>query len=1125
MFRSRVLVVMAVVLCGFVSGVGAAEKGAATVSLFETPPKVDGTIRPGEWDGALRIQGFYGLGRGCMQDKVSASWLGYTRERLFIAVASELPPDGKLRAMEMERAPEDTLYGAGGIELWIDANRGQRSKTQKQLPYVQFISNASGAVFDKKYGLAGKPPSVAWDGDWEVGNDIHESTDEKSPIQSENGIWVIEVSVPFKDLGLEKDPVGQTIGCMVGRNWKRRRGGQMSWFPHSGFYSNWGAYPTIRLTEDEPSVQIVSLGENFFKSHLQLQARIHNPTDRSRKVHILATATSSDMPSRKDDTTLTLKPNGYTPYEFEVKSFHEHARHKLHFVVKDVDADTPYLDYTMPWRKPGRAKWRTEEAGPEPKKAVRLAYYPSYGFFRITADPREVNLRPGSVQHADITVSGPGGEEMLSKSMNWESVPATQRFDIGTDLAPGEYTVEVRLKGYDHLFTRKFQREYFVWEGNRLGVTKKVYPPFKPIKRDGNDVSVVMRRYTQEGLGLWTSVRARGNDLGSEMLEVLAGPVSLKVNDGAVLKGQGQFTATGNQKTVYRGNAAHPAVSVDLQCITHYDGAMRVEMTLRPGEAGEELDALWLEIPVREEVATLFHATETGLRNNPAGGVPAGDGAVWDSKNVPSSGWYGNFKPYVWAGGVERGICWFADNDRGWVLDVNPQNPDQSVPSQELIRRDGQVVIRVNMIQKPVTIDEPRNVVFGLMATPGKPMPRNWRNIFFRQRPVNSRSLHWMAAQYWGSPTVMYSKLPIDQDTSVLSALQAQRLGAGNWGRFMKAWKEKHLSGDISDKTYKSKKKVTGLLSHAARISRGASGFLTVYWEEYHATHGFHPEDEVFGDEWGRHNYPDTYLDFAVWCGAEFIRRGMGLYFDNTFPKRGTDPVTTTAYRLPNGRIQPSAGMWRQREYLRRIWVLHQQLAPEATKPIMMLHMTNTHVAPYMVFNMSNLDLEWLFGSGTAQSKYPADLLRAETLGLQTGNVPVSLSARGGGSRHFGAMMVHEIRVKARGKLLDKLAEFGYTQSDARIYNYWDPNPPLITSDSECKWLMVKHHGELMVLFCTWNPKDTEVKVNLKLGDIGVQAGAARDVESEASMRVEKGSFRFTMPGHGVRMFHIHKND
>jgi len=61
------------------------------------------------------------------------------------------------------------------------------------------------------------------------------------------------------------------------------------------------------------------------------------------------------------------------------------------------------------------------------------------------------------------------------------------------------------------------------------------------------------------------------------------------------------------------------------------------------------------------------------------------------------------------------------------------------------------------------------------------------------------------------------------------------------------------------------------------------------------------------------------------------------LNFDNAFPKRGYDLLTTSAYRLPNGNIQPSASMWAHREFLKRIWNIHQELGPKDIPPIMMI--------------------------------------------------------------------------------------------------------------------------------------------------------------------------------------------
>jgi hypothetical protein len=69
-----------------------------------------------------------------------------------------------------------------------------------------------------------------------------------------------------------------------------------------------------------------------------------------------------------------------------------------------------------------------------------------------------------------------------------------------------------------------------------------------------------------------------------------------------------------------------------------------------------------------------------------------------------------------------------------------------------------------------------------------------------------------------------------------------------------------------------------------------------------------------------------SYRDFACWQAAQFLRRGLGLYLDNVCLKPSADPLTSAAYPLPDGTIQPAAGIWALREYLQRLWVLHHEI-------------------------------------------------------------------------------------------------------------------------------------------------------------------------------------------------------
>ena len=84
---------------------------------------------------------------------------------------------------------------------------------------------------------------------------------------------------------------------------------------------------------------------------------------------------------------------------------------------------------------------------------------------------------------------------------------------------------------------------------------------------------------------------------------------------------------------------------------------------------------------------------------------------------------------------------------------------------------------------------------------------------------------------------------------------------------------------------------------------RPAGVGATVYFEE-HQTNGAYPEVAEFIDEWSDNSFahsasstirrpgdrrsaanPRSYRDFAVFYANEWMKRGVGIYYDNTFPK------------------------------------------------------------------------------------------------------------------------------------------------------------------------------------------------------------------------------------------------
>ena len=1095
----------------------------ATVAPFVTAPVIDGRIDPGEWDGAVRVTGFQSISDHLMDPRMATAYCGFTEEALCIAVVSEIAPTGPFVSAKNRDA--DLVFD-DGIEIWLDPNRDTRGASEGDAAFYQFIGNPAGIIEDVRFERAKGAPDKGWNGHWQFANGV----DRKA------GVWTAEISIPFTDLGWKAGAaMGRSIGVLIARNYKAPWN-QVTWFPHTGAFTSWLEYPRIHLTADAPSLQIESLGANVFSGELQLSVRLRNPGP-ARRAAVSLLVTSSDMPELKDEREIDLPAQGTAAYAFDVPKgrLHEAAQHSLSFTVENAPGHEQYFNWGLKWtnvfdamKRVGSGKKWDVRTGPHPDAAVQVAYYPSYRFVRVKVDTGELGPKADRITQAAVTIATQSGAALARGTIRWKKAPAIKEFRV-PDLTDGRYAVTVTLTGYPQPFVRTFTRKRFRWEGNKLGISDKLYPPFEPIRLQGRDIHVVLRRYRTDGLGLWSSVASEGREL-------LAAPMVLRA-DGKALAGSGRFAVKRPDRVVYEGSAAAPGATLKTRCTTEYDGCMKVELTLAPGKAGHALRSLALEIPLLDIEAPLWHCCTTGLRINPAGSAPPGEGDVWDSRKFPDGEWYGNFKPYLWLGGEERGLCWFADNDRGWALDVKR---DAQSPCLVLHREQGVLTLRVNLVQKPVVITRPRRIVFGLMATPAKPMRRDWRAITFGWDRKGLPAIHWMGSEYWGADTDFSCKYPRHGDLSVLDAIRDARRGKPvDVPAFIAAFAARNFKPDLPLGS-KSKDEILRLLQVTMNMAAAAppGSYLCAYWEEFHTTNPLHEEVATFKNEWsGTLDFGSTgalapsYRDFACWYGAQFVKRGIGLYLDNAFPKRAYDPVTSSAYRLPNGEIQPSAGMWAHREYLKRLWIIHQELGPKDIMPLMMIHMTNTHIVPYMVWNEANLDLEWFYGPEPAQSKYAADLLRAESLGRQSGNIPLALARTEGdiGDRtRFGALMVHEIKPEPYGggrmgrALLDKLYDFGYGRTDCHVFNYWQRDCPVTPDDNRVKWLLLKRGHEALLLLCTWNPKPETVTLSFDARTLEITPTQARDEESGGALAFD-GRARLVIPmdGYGVRLLRL----
>lgn len=810
----------------------------------------------------------------------------------------------------------------------------------------------------------------------------------------------------------------------------------------------------------------------------------------------------------------------------------------LRFGSAIIDEVFVYRKALLP-EEVANAYWRYRDPS-KLRRDVRLdpveiegMFFPSDGSIVCRLSP---NLEPAEIKEVVLTLKTQEGKQLLSKKLPFTTEEVMLK---APRLAEGVYGLSVAVvdpKGRTEpggTFT--FERKVFPWEGNKLGVTDAVYPPFTPVAARGEEVAVVGRRHRLNGFGLWDSVEAGGREL-------LAAPMTLRYwaggQEGRWERVGGRFT-TRRQAThaVFEAAARAAPLSVATTSTIEFDGCMKVAMRLSPGARPQEVERLLLDIPLRASEARLLHETTDTLRHNHAGALPPGDGVVWSGANARrSKHWLNPFVAYIWLGNPNRGLAWFAENDRGWVT-----LKDRKTPLQEIVREGDKVVLRVHLINTPTTLEEPRELVFGLQASPTKPMPEGWR----AKLPDIPGGL---AVVPFGGLNCSY-QTPYRNDWTIADKV----LEARTTGKVDDEWFAAYAKEHDPPPAHGTWPWLGSVLHFAGRAKNiGPKRPLTVYQEEMMAC-TVRDEWKVFADEWtlapdafrrGPLDEPDesvfrrggnvgpsalvsfgaSYQDFGCFVANEWLRRGVSLYWDNTYPRSSLNPRNSAAYRTQDGASQPAVLLWNQREYQKRVWNLLQQWRKKRPEPLeWVLHMTNTLVLPVHTFGTANLDHEL-----SSDKPFSPEWLQAETIGLQVGNYPLTLYAVTGDRNamlqklpketqyraEWGMRMVHEIQSNG-GKLDALVRDFGYGTDAVNVHNYWADEPVLAVEPSGVKWIaLVKPQaGEKLIILTSWAAEDVKAAVRLGSADQPL-------TDAEDGLAVDGGAT--AMPGpYGVRVLKV----
>ena len=773
-------------------------------------------------------------------------------------------------------------------------------------------------------------------------------------------------------------------------------------------------------------------------------------------------------------------------------------------------------------------------------------------------------------------------------------------------LAAGSYDVRLVLTAPDGTkreIRRGFERERFEWEKSASGRDRVVLPPFTPMAADdaGARVDCVLRRHELDGSGLWKRVSSQGREL-------LASPMRLEIDSGGKthLAAGGPVAFAEKSPDRVAGGAAWAAGPVRgrTEFQFDYDGVMRTTLHLLPGEA--RVESMRLVIPLKTAETWLMHPVTDLLRFHYAGRIPDGsgtlwdyggkrrevrytetgkpdaDGRVWDSRHAGRHQLPAPFVPYIWLGGPERGLCWFAENDRDWSV-------DRDKPVLEIRRQGDATSLVVRFVTRPVAMARARAITFGLMATPAKPMPaapasfRRWWTGSPDPRPKDAVELGFMGAcYYWGASGPCYAFYPAFRNFGIYDEFERLRRGGGRDRGFTDRWLAQFAAPEYQPhlKTYRAHVEWSMNYFSGTQWRRNPEGGRAAWVLPYTNGRAINWGDEArtFMDEWstidvadprwpgeerfvrnrsggftlaayGRSQAPTNLCGIAYavdpvpsWQDMvlHYLQKMLGtfadgIYFDDFFLSPNYSPLGP-GYVDDEGNPRPGVTIFGFRELVRRLAVMQHR---EGRPPAIFIHMTNANIVPMLSFGTILLDHEWrdqgAFREKDFHERLDLDedtaLLLAQSTGLQSGCLSIVHDLFHGKPAlrrsALGAALTHEMRFGASGdadgsRVGGHLCDFGYGLPDCRVWRYWDDAPPAKTAGPPAKFLLLARGGKAMAVVASYGPAG-DVTLDLDLKALGLPEGAAaRNVETGAAVqRVAPGRYLLPLARHDFRLLRI----
>jgi hypothetical protein len=1086
--------------------------------LMPQPPKIDGYVSDTEWLFSVKFDGF--SFNGVLEPRRTIGYVGATEDKIYCAVVSELPKEGKI--LSQVKGNIEKIVFDDAVEVWVDPDPQDENGIVYQmlcnsLGYAYYLAHPRGEVPTQAY--------YGWKGNFKIANGFH------------NGFWHCEIEIPIESIAKNRKASEGMWAINLCRDFKQ----PWAW----ACLGNNGYNPQkdiiFMFGKDDCLVTKFTHKTDPVFGEINCSLDVLNPTQKALDIRVKLSIRRDSQEEVRDEKAI-LAPSMSKSFEIVLKDTVS-EKFQLSVRVSSPDEKVVYYSRSYSWKRArSEVKWTISPEKAKPPIDFLFSYYPYLNKMRILADitalPEGAKLKALRFQIREDKQGGKVVKEMRMNSEEFRGGKCEKVFDLPP--LSGKYIISAKAEGENipsGEITKRFERKVFPeWEHKNLGKSRKVYPPFIPIKVQGRKLFTIMKEYEVNDWGLLSSVKTEDQELRVRK-ELLASPMVYRAviegKEFLTTKGKLSFKEKADDRVIMQSSFSLGDLRAESKSTLDYDGTLRVDLTLFP--TTKRVDSFILEMPLKDEVAKMMHAMADGIRDVILSDyVPEGQGIVWDASKLMTSSFPPNFCTYIFLGNPTRGICWFAENDKGWSWD--PQKPNL-----QLLRERNTLKLQVNLINKPIVIDKPRTITFGILAAPVKPRLAGWRYRWFKENfSLLGTDINWFALGDCGS---VY---PAGKDLYL-------------WKMLAEGNKRKLSDQEIEEVIQRGKKyfepygRVDSFIAHV-RYNLRARYKTTMVFYYNRSSYAACEEFQTFMDEWCLNDYnpyrgqdgiyeipivpSESYIDYALyWFGKSFeIANNKGVYHDNYFFIPSFNTMMTNAYEKEDGTIMPSTGVWQLREFQKRIFTFMNERGME---PIVMVHNTSTQILPLYSFATVQYDWEWRYSQGDVQNRFPRKYILLVSTGELAGTWPVLLSDHGPQANdpwiqktYIAVTLVHDLLgpvatwVPELGKLWQKYREPFLKLAEEKgmiAYRYWDEREqPIRAENPDLPGIVYSLPGkEALYAITSYSSKDEEAIVHIKPDVLGFRSYKVIDVDTGEELKVENNTVRFILKKHDLKVFRL----